>query len=64
MTNDLRAGEIAQARLRAGGLSGAEISPLLARAIQLVEGLDMLATLDAVLPEPALIWQPVEEAAP
>ena len=54
----------ARARLVAAGFSDEDIAVLLERATQLVVGLERLAALDAELPEPALIWQPVEETAP
>jgi hypothetical protein len=52
---------IAADRLRAAGVPEDEIPALLERAIALVEGLAGLAALDPQLPEPALIWRPVDE---
>jgi hypothetical protein len=54
--------EMARARLRGAGLPDDEIAVLIERAATLVEGLERLAALDPELPEPALIFQPVEEA--
>jgi hypothetical protein len=54
---------IARDRLRAAGVRDEEIAGLLERAIQFVEGLLALAALDSELPEPALIWQPIDEVA-
>lgn len=56
------AADLAQARLRGAGLSEREIAALIERATALVAGLEALAALDPELPEPALIYQPVEEA--
>lgn len=57
------AARIALERLLAAGVAEADIPVILDRATQLVAGLADLATLDAVLPEPALIWQPVVEVS-
>lgn len=54
--------ERARTRLLGAGLSEDEIAILIERAAQIVEGLEKLAALDPELPEPALIFQPVEEA--
>jgi hypothetical protein len=53
---------IAADRLRAAGVPEDEIPALLERATVLVAGLANLAQLDEQLPEPALIWRPVEVA--
>jgi hypothetical protein len=58
------AAQIARLRLLAAGIDEAEIPALLERATQLVAGLADLAKLDAILPEPALIWQPVADVTP
>jgi hypothetical protein len=54
---------VARQRLGGAGLSDDEIALLIERASQVVEGLARLAALDLELPEPALTWRPVEEAA-
>jgi len=59
--SELAPAAIARARLLAAGVSAEEIPALLERATQLVEGLRELARLDRELPEPALIWQPIDE---
>jgi hypothetical protein len=55
---------IARQRLLEAGVPEAQIPALLERAIALLVGLERLAALDPGLPEPALTWTPVEEAAP
>jgi hypothetical protein len=55
------AARIARQRLLDAGLAEAEIPALMDRATQLVAGLAELASLDQILPEPALIWQPAVE---
>lgn len=61
---DLGAMSIAREQLLTAGIPADQIPALLERATALVRGLAELAALDPQLPEPALIWQPVEEAAP
>ena len=53
----------ARNRLRVAGVPEEQIPGLLERAAQLVGGLERLAALDPELPEPALIWRPIAEAA-
>ena len=53
---------IARQRLLAAGVPEADLPALLDRATQLVAGLAELAALDELLPEPALIWQPLADA--
>lgn len=48
-------------RLRGAGLPDERISVVLDRAAQLFGCIEAIADLDADLPEPALIWQPIEE---
>ncbi len=48
-------------RLRGAGLSEERVSAVLDRAAQLLGCIESIAELDADLPEPALIWQPIEE---
>jgi hypothetical protein len=60
---DLEPMSIARQRLLAAGVPADQIPALLERATALVRGLAALAALDPELPEPALIWQPVEEAS-
>jgi hypothetical protein len=55
---------IARQRLLAAGVPEDQIPALLERATALIRGLADLAALDRDLPEPALIWQPVEEVSP
>jgi hypothetical protein len=55
---------VARQRLLEAGVPETEIPALLERATALLVGLEGLAALDPELPEPALTWNPVEEAAP
>ena len=52
--------ETAAARLRAAGLSEDRVARLLERAIGFFATLSEISELDAILPEPALTWQPLE----
>lgn len=54
---------IARERLLAAGVTADQLPSLLERATQLIEGLRELARLDPELPEPALVWFPIDEAA-
>ncbi|MBX6771712.1 MAG: hypothetical protein IRY83_08295 [Chloroflexi bacterium] len=51
-------------RLRAAGLSDERIDRVITRAAELVASIEALAVLDPDLPEPALIWQPIEGTHP
>jgi len=53
----------ARERLRGAGLPDDRIAVVLDRAAQLLACLDTVAALDSDLPEPALTWQPIEEAS-
>jgi hypothetical protein len=50
----------ARARLLAAGIPETDLPALLERAAQLVAGLEQLTDLDPELPEPALIWRPID----
>lgn len=54
--------EYAALRLRAAGLAEDRVARLLERAVAFFATLRELTELDDVLPEPALIWQPLEES--
>ncbi len=48
-------------RLRSAGLPDERISVVLDRAAQMLGCIEGIAELDADLPEPALVWRPIEE---
>ncbi|HVC33403.1 MAG TPA: hypothetical protein VNL16_07825 [Chloroflexota bacterium] len=52
----------ALARLRGAGVPEERLPLLVDRAAQLLGCLEAIEELDAELPEPALTWQPIQEA--
>ena len=50
----------ARQRLLAAGVPEEAIPALLERAAAMVAGLERLAELDPLLPEPALTWRPID----